>query len=126
MGKVFCSRLENVSSPDRVLTLEGTTNWTTNTQTTTPKSSHCTVIFPCLLVVGCEAPPQPTASPQQAIMDHLPWLAEKRTTCVSQKDAGATRVSGATVMVEAVILQENAWEVLDENTSTQIFNVFFC
>jgi len=24
--------------------------------------------------------PQPTASPQQAIMDHLPWLAEKRTT----------------------------------------------
>lgn len=27
-----------------------------------------------------QAPPQPTASPQQAIMDHLPWLAEKRTT----------------------------------------------
>lgn len=43
---------------------------------------------------------------------------------VSRKDVGATRVSGATVMVEAVILQENAWEVLDENTSAQ-FLMFF-
>ena len=56
---------------------------------------------------------------------YLGWPRSVRRV-VSQKDAGATRVSGATVMVEAVILQENAWEVLDENTSTQIFNVFFC
>lgn len=35
-------------------------------------------------------------------------------------------MSGATVMVEAVILQENAWEVLDENTTNYtIFNDFF-
>lgn len=33
-------------------------------------------------------------------------------------------MSGATVMVEAVILQENAGEVLGENTSTQFLMIF--
>ena len=54
---------------------------------------------------------------------YLGWPRSVRRV-VSQKDAGATRVSGATVMVEAVILQENAWEVLDENTSTQFLMIF--
>ena len=54
---------------------------------------------------------------------YLGWPRSVRRV-VSRKDAGATRVSGTTVMVEAVILQENAGEVLDENTSTQFLMIF--